>query len=758
MKAWLPLLGLIVLAGTALRLFHIGHSLRVDELETWAHAQRPAGAIISDLDRLPHVSLLAQFGTSLLGESEAALRLPFVVYGLLALPLVFLVGRELFDTEAGLLSSLLLAFSEFHIRYCQEPRYYAPFVFYSLTSFYCLLRLFRGESPAGVGRRWAYLGVFIACQLLNLSLHRLAVYPLALSGAFVLWELGRRGLRRGVPVPAWAWAAAAGTALVLLGIYIPQRQWLLDALGRESRGALTLRMSYLVWHYRDPGGSVSWELLSAFSGGGWPALFLLLGGAVGAWARGREGLRRGAPLLLWLILPLVSLALVRSRTHFELRYFIFMLPLWLVWAAAGLSALASRLAGRLSRRPGSRRWAHLALAMLLLSGSVPSLRAYYGLPKSRLREAFAAIDAECSPGDAVVVYPAWDTLWYGYYRLKDGCRLLHPSSLLEGSPAFAPEGVLGARPRVWLAGTWIGDMARAEEFARVRGLLEKACSLEKELVFSSRDPNDDYRVFSYRCRGGTGADRAAPAAPRPPRPSFWRGEGYWLLANLPQTAGRLRGAWNFSQDLALTAGREGSLSVGPRGAVLLAWEGRGELRGAGRAEGFAAGDVFFLPAGVPWRWRGAGDALMLRIDLPAAAAGEARLRRLGSTRDPGAAGEESVLARGAGWRVVLFRLEPGSAQTVTRGARPPLPRMLSVVCRGRLRIRKKHDVFHPFEGDVFLTEKLGIPRAWRVENAGAEPSVELRFIDERGAPPSLPRPMDSATGKAGGAWPPMLIP
>jgi hypothetical protein len=29
MKAWLPLLGLIVLAGTALRLFHIGHSLRV---------------------------------------------------------------------------------------------------------------------------------------------------------------------------------------------------------------------------------------------------------------------------------------------------------------------------------------------------------------------------------------------------------------------------------------------------------------------------------------------------------------------------------------------------------------------------------------------------------------------------------------------------------------------------------------------------------------------------------------------------------
>jgi hypothetical protein len=149
---------------------------------------------------------------------------------------------------------------------------------------------------------------------------------------------------------------------------------------------------------------------------------------------------------------------------------------------------------------------------------------------------------------------------------------------------------------------------------------------------------------------------------------------------------------------------------------------------------------------------------MLRIDLPAAAAGEARLRRLGSTRDPGAAGEESVLARGAGWRVVLFRLEPGSAQTVTRGARPPLPRMLSVVCRGRLRIRKKHDVFHPFEGDVFLTEKLGIPRAWRVENAGAEPSVELRFIDERGAPPSLPRPMDSATGKAGGAWPPMLIP
>jgi hypothetical protein len=34
-------LGLVVVLGLGLRLVHAGHSLRIDELETWAYAQRP---------------------------------------------------------------------------------------------------------------------------------------------------------------------------------------------------------------------------------------------------------------------------------------------------------------------------------------------------------------------------------------------------------------------------------------------------------------------------------------------------------------------------------------------------------------------------------------------------------------------------------------------------------------------------------------------------------------------------------------------
>ncbi|MBI5240639.1 MAG: glycosyltransferase family 39 protein [Elusimicrobia bacterium] len=769
MKPWPRALWLIVGLGAALRLLRLDHSLRVDELESWAYAQRPLWGVLSDLNRLPHVPLLCRFSGALLGEREALLRLPFALYGLLTLPLMFLLGRELFDDEVGLLAGLLLAVSPFHIRYCQEPRYYAPFVFYSLSALYCLLRLLRREAGAEPPRRGAYLAGFLVSHLLNLCLHRLAVYPLALSALLIAWDAWRRRLRGEDSGAGGVWLPAACAAFVVCAVLAPQWQWLEDTVYRESRGALTLRMSYLIWHYRDPRRSVVWELLSEFSGGWRPALLLLAAGLAGTVARGRDGLGRAVPLLLWFVPPLLSLSVIRTRTHFELRYFIFALPAWLIWGAAGISALASSLAARSAGGQGRRRWALAVPVAALLAFAAPPLLAYYRLPKSRMREAFAYLNAACSPGDAVVMYPAWDTLWYGYYRLKDGCRLFHSANLLEGSPAYAPEVVLGARKHVWLAGTWISDQVRAEEFGRIRGVLERDCRPEGERVFRSQNPNDDYRVSSYRCPGGLGRGRlAAPAPPRNLRPSFWRPEGYWLLANLPEAEDRLRGRWRFSEDLSLTAARTRMVAEGSRDSVVLVWRGRGEFGGPGWAEGFVSGDVFLLPKGTPWGWRSrdASDAVILQFDLPPGRDGDSRVReapreaprRLGNALLADGAQGETILLRGAGWRVSLFRMAPGTEQTVTRRLQPPLPRMLSVLCRGRVRIRKKEDVFHPSEGDLFMMERIGVPRAWHWENLGPAASVELRFVQESapGAPPM--ETMTSATGKGVRAWPPMLIP
>lgn len=753
-------LALVVGIGAALRLFHLGHSLRVDELETWAASQRSLWDIAVDLDRLPHASVLCRLAEVLLGRGEFFLRLPFALYGVLTLPLIFLAGRELFDDEVGLLASLLLAVSAFHIGYCQEARYYAPFAFYSLSAFYCLLRLLRREDAAGSAGRRACLAVFLFSHLLNLSLHRMAVYPFALSAAMIAWDI-LWGLRRNARSNLRGWVPALFMLLILVAIVGSQWQWLRDAAFRESIGALTLRMSYLIWHYRDPRSSVAWELLSAYSGGRLTALIFLTAGAAGVLVRGKEGRRRTAPLLLWIVAPLVSLAVVRTRTHFELRYFIFLLPAWLLWAASGLSAAASYLGARLARGEGARRWMLLGMVAAVLAGETPSLAEYYRLPKARIREVFDFVNASCSPEDAVVMYPAWDTLRYGYYRLKAGCRLFHPASLIEGSPAFAPEGIVGASRRIWLAGTWVADPVRVEEFERVRGFLSRRCEPEEERIFPSRDANDDYRVGSFRCRGKGAPPRRAPttAALQGARPSFWRGEGYRLLANIPQAAGWMRERWRFSKDLSLASGKTGLIDAGSHGKILFVWSGAGTLYGSGGVEGFSLGDVFFLPARAALRWKSGlpSGATMLEFYLPVEADGSGGiLRRLGNAQDGYLAQGESVLLRGRGWRLAVFRMAQGVQQTVTRDFKPPMARMWSVLLRGRLRIWWDN-YSYSFPGDLFTVENFDIPLPLHMENLDSRGSTELRFIIEDGFHILPIAPMTSSSGKGVGAWPPMLI-
>jgi hypothetical protein len=51
----------------------------------------------------------------LFGTSEVAVRLLSALFGVLAIPMIYLVGRELFNEEAGLVGALILALSSFNI-------------------------------------------------------------------------------------------------------------------------------------------------------------------------------------------------------------------------------------------------------------------------------------------------------------------------------------------------------------------------------------------------------------------------------------------------------------------------------------------------------------------------------------------------------------------------------------------------------------------------------------------------------------------
>lgn len=88
---------------------------------------------------LPIYFIILHF-CSVFGMSEFVIRLPSVIFGLAAFPVLYLTTKRLYNSKVAKIACLILAFSWLHIRYSQEVRMYSLFLFLSLASFYFFVR------------------------------------------------------------------------------------------------------------------------------------------------------------------------------------------------------------------------------------------------------------------------------------------------------------------------------------------------------------------------------------------------------------------------------------------------------------------------------------------------------------------------------------------------------------------------------------------------------------------------------------------
>jgi 4-amino-4-deoxy-L-arabinose transferase-like glycosyltransferase len=142
----------ITLAAAYLRLANLGvPSFWVDELDfvDAAKSMLRVGEPLLDsgypYPRAPlqTYSLMASF--KLFGVSEFSSRLPSAIFGILSIPLIFIIGRGLFNERVGLLSALFLAVSPFAIGWSRGCRMYALFQLLFLAGVYFFYRGF--ENP-----------------------------------------------------------------------------------------------------------------------------------------------------------------------------------------------------------------------------------------------------------------------------------------------------------------------------------------------------------------------------------------------------------------------------------------------------------------------------------------------------------------------------------------------------------------------------------------------------------------------------------
>jgi mannosyltransferase len=100
-----------------------------------------------------------------LGDSAGAVRSLSVVFGVAAIPSIYVLGKRLFGETVGLVSAGLAAVNIFQIRYSQEARGYSLVMLLSILSTYSLLRAM--EAP----REKKYWRIYVVLSALGVYAH-----------------------------------------------------------------------------------------------------------------------------------------------------------------------------------------------------------------------------------------------------------------------------------------------------------------------------------------------------------------------------------------------------------------------------------------------------------------------------------------------------------------------------------------------------------------------------------------------------------
>ena len=406
-RRYLGFVGVLTFVAFALRLLRLDASgLGYDELFSLAAGTLPFPdwliAVLEDRVHPPGYYFLGQFWYGI-GHAEFIVRYLSVCFGVLAIPLIFHLGKTIVDKRLGLIAAALMTISPFHIYYSQEARMYSLIAFLAIGANYFFIRLLeRGKvrdalgyvvlTTCGLYTHYLYAMVVLA-QMVFVVLRR-STYRATL----IRWFVALIGV--GALYAPWLVAVFATGGLTQAGIsWIPPAypSDLALTFFTQSLGATSLVNNPIFFLV--------------------PAVYIVL--AFGGWAvtRADKSATRARVdfLALWFLLPLVFVFLIsldlpipNKRSVYHDRFFIAELPAFCLLIALGLRAMWRRY---------PRCFAMLAFVLLL--PTIVSLQILYFDPanaREDWRGSVAYLRAQADPARDVLAIYAGEVLPLAYYE------------------------------------------------------------------------------------------------------------------------------------------------------------------------------------------------------------------------------------------------------------------------------------------------------------------------------------------------------
>ncbi len=394
-------LGAIVLIAVATRLFALDAGLWYDEVYTLTHYVRePLGQLLGDFSSLNNhmfYSLQAKAAVALFGESNWALRLPAVVFGIGSIIVLWAMARATAGRAVALFATLLLAISYHHVWFSQNARGYTGMLFW--TSLATLLFI-AGLRQSG-WRIWFAYGLCLAAGVYT---HLSAGFFFASHAVVyaIAWMTRRAGMMepyRGLDGRGPILGFATGGLLTLL-LHLPLLAQVVVAVNKVSKSGSGSSMAEWV----DPFRAVR-EIMFSMSALG-PLAPLALGGGVALFLIGVIVLWRKAPIFVGiyvLSIPLTLVILLTVQFRIWPRYFFVDIGFVLLCAATGVHLVSGWVGDKL-RRPAVSRVLFAMGVVIASAASLLLLTRNYAYPKQDFDGAVALIASKNSGHDVATSF------------------------------------------------------------------------------------------------------------------------------------------------------------------------------------------------------------------------------------------------------------------------------------------------------------------------------------------------------------------
>ena len=167
------LLLLIILTGTVLRFIYFDRApFTHDEIHTVTQTNYSSFNELIEKGVKPDVHpplllLFVNYYVKFFGTSEMAVKFPFVICGIAAILLAYLIASKWFGKTTGLLSAAVVSSVQYTIMYSTIARDYSLGLFLTLLLVYCQAKFFESESKKKL--RWlaAFIITGVACSYLH---------------------------------------------------------------------------------------------------------------------------------------------------------------------------------------------------------------------------------------------------------------------------------------------------------------------------------------------------------------------------------------------------------------------------------------------------------------------------------------------------------------------------------------------------------------------------------------------------------------